>query len=157
MPQGTQEDHPPINIADVLPRSHMNPRDKREMFLDLERYRKCLTASFQKLALFRVLDMPRPGPKVYEWQNYWNLLAPVYSPPSCPIWDWYQRFKTIHFIQSHPHSPTHLITYEVPKYPTPYFVRTPRWQLQITVAGAWFFIRNVCILQLSCPEVAGFY
>ena len=65
MPQGTQEDHPPIWIADILTCSHVNPRDKRETFLDIERYRKCLTASFQKLALFRALDMLRPGPKVY--------------------------------------------------------------------------------------------
>lgn len=70
IPQGTQEDYPSIYISDVLPRSHVNARDKRETFLDLERYRKCLTASFQKFALFRALDMLRPGPKVYEWQNY---------------------------------------------------------------------------------------
>lgn len=85
-----QENHPPIYVADVLLCRHVDPGDKREMFLDLERYRKCLTANFQKHILFRALDMLRSqGLKMAELLK---LLAPVSSYPGFQIWDLIPKF-----------------------------------------------------------------
>lgn len=65
-----QEDSPLIYITNILPHGLVDPTDTHKTFLDLDLYRKYLIASFQELALYRVLDLLRPGPKDYEWRDY---------------------------------------------------------------------------------------